>query len=389
MKALEAVRRWLDQVLRERDPATMVLCFAVASLPTALVLWVLQGWALAHPEVASAYRPGGLLLSQALLSLLLVWLLAVAWMATRRAAQVRQAADAWRRGVLLPVAAVWLVLALGHGIKDAATSMLLVELVALARALFPWRAIRSWLLMAPVVAVLHEVGVHQAWFDYAPMLSAPIHQGPQLLPWWAVWQRVVFDLAVLPFAALIFLVFGSLDRQRAELESLVRTDVLTGLSNRREFMARLQQEAHRQQRQGHALTVVMIDIDHFKRVNDEWGHPAGDHVLMHLGGVLRGCLRPGVDLAARMGGEEFALLLPESDSLGGQRMARRVSEVLARSDLRWQGRPLTVTISAGVAEVAPGQAERALVEADRNLYQAKHLGRNRTVASSSNAPLRP
>jgi diguanylate cyclase (GGDEF)-like protein len=157
---------------------------------------------------------------------------------------------------------------------------------------------------------------------------------------------------------------------------------LTGLLNRRYFQERLAEEVDRASRHGHPLSLIMIDIDHFKAFNDHFGHGAGDICLMTVAATLAANLsRPG-DLVARYGGEEFAVILPETDPAGAVRIAERMREALAEQGMAQApgDERSIVTLSAGVAGRVPDeQADVAelVAAADRKLYEAKTLGRNR------------
>jgi diguanylate cyclase (GGDEF)-like protein len=185
------------------------------------------------------------------------------------------------------------------------------------------------------------------------------------------------ELAVrLGIARRILGVQEELVRLNARLEGLATTDGLTGLCNRRQFDQSLQTAASFAARQGLPLSVVLLDVDHFKGYNDTFGHPAGDEVLRGVARLLRGGLREH-DLAARYGGEEFAILLPATDSAAGLALAERLRASI-QSDLRAR-RP--VTASLGVATATPPSPDVATLvdEADRALYRSKRLGRNRVT----------
>lgn len=171
------------------------------------------------------------------------------------------------------------------------------------------------------------------------------------------------------------------ERRRHEqtLQHLASTDALTGLANRRVFMERLQAELDQVAQGGAPGVVIMLDLDHFKRVNDTYGHAAGDRVLVHLAQILRGKdLRQG-DLAGRLGGEEFAVLLPATTPDEAAAVAERLRLALESSRIdSGEGRTITLTLSAGLAPLA-GDAEHTLAQADAALYQAKNSGRNRIV----------
>jgi len=160
-------------------------------------------------------------------------------------------------------------------------------------------------------------------------------------------------------------------------------DPLTGVSNRRGFERALEIELGRSLRRGHALALVLVDLDDFKQVNDRHGHGVGDDVLVALAERLRNEVR-SADTVARMGGEEFVLLLPETDLAGALTVAERARASFEAAGLHLKGGDrLSVTASFGVADY-PASADRAalLRDADRALYAAKRLGKNRVVAAT-------
>ena len=164
------------------------------------------------------------------------------------------------------------------------------------------------------------------------------------------------------------------------LERLAVTDTLTGVGNRRKFLEVADMERHRAFRYGVPFSVVMLDIDHFKEVNDRYGHEGGDVALCDLARVVEGELR-GSDLLVRLGGEEFAMLLPETRQEEAYALAERVRRQVAGHVVRSGVLRFTMTVSMGVAEVNRGSDDSVkgmLNRADEALYQAKALGRNRT-----------
>ena len=163
-----------------------------------------------------------------------------------------------------------------------------------------------------------------------------------------------------------------------ELHLQANTDYLTGVANRRGLMERLQLEFNRlQQQPTRRCAVLAADLDHFKRINDQWGHAAGDAVLQHVAQLMRQLTRQR-DLVARSGGEEFTLLLPEVDADEALALAERLRQHLQATPLLHQGQPLPVTLSLGVSlmSATDAAAEVALLRADQALYQAKAGGRN-------------
>lgn len=381
------LRDGVDAALRSRRTATACVCFSLLTVPFLLIVWCLQAWALTHPDVLAYFQPGRLLAAQWGVGLLVLWQAAVAVLAWQRREVIVAHAPWWAAGALAPVLTGWAVLALLYGVQDTPMGMLLVEILVFARAFFPLRDLKAWMAMGAVLIVGHELLQALEVAAYAPLLSRPMFDGHGLSDWWTWWLRIMFNASVLPFAAAVFYLFASLARQRTELESLARTDMLTGLANRREFMARLVQESQRQRRGDQPLSLVMLDVDHFKQINDTHGHLAGDRVLASLGALVRANVRQDVDLAARLGGEEFVLLLPETDAEGAQRVACKIVEALRALPIEHAGHLLRVTISAGVAQVHDGQGEQALRLADDRLYQAKRQGRDRVVAAEGGQPV--
>lgn len=170
-----------------------------------------------------------------------------------------------------------------------------------------------------------------------------------------------------------------------ELEGLASTDGLTGLANRRALMLSLERDLARAQRDKASLGFVLLDVDHFKRFNDQHGHLLGDEVLKAVGAVLAAGARKG-DLPARFGGEEFCVILPNADAQGAMLVARRLRIAIERMTVTSPGGVLRVTASFGVATVpseGPVPTAAVLIErADTALYQAKAAGRNQVIAAA-------
>jgi diguanylate cyclase (GGDEF)-like protein len=162
-----------------------------------------------------------------------------------------------------------------------------------------------------------------------------------------------------------------------EVSRRARTDALTGLANRRAFDEHLGQLLAHADRFGHSLSLVLADVDHFKKVNDTWGHEAGDVVLKHIASTLQDGVR-AVDICARFGGEEIALLLPQTALPGASELADRLRAAVADRPVNWGGNEIPVTISCGVACYPDGvlTKEALFAAADRALYEAKSAGRN-------------
>lgn len=204
------------------------------------------------------------------------------------------------------------------------------------------------------------------------------------------------DIQAMNAGALDYLVKGEINAHSLErslryalklsdtveaLRQLATRDELTGLLNRREFERVLSEEEDRSRRFGRPLSVLFLDVDFFKKVNDTHGHAAGDEVLKAVAGRISGVLR-SVDRVCRFGGEEFAIMLAEANAENALTVARRIVETIARSPVKLENETeLNVTISIGVAEMegAAVKAEELLERADKALYAAKAGGRNQAV----------
>ncbi len=170
-----------------------------------------------------------------------------------------------------------------------------------------------------------------------------------------------------------------LEAANMQLRLLATTDGLTALANRRAFYDRLEQECHAASRHDRPLSLILLDVDHFKSFNDTFGHPAGDDALRTVGWLLKESLRD-FDVAGRVGGEEFAVILPETDETEALLVAERLRKAIG--EFRWPLR--RISASLGVATFYGSDAEQELIveAADQALYQAKRGGRDQTVRAS-------
>jgi diguanylate cyclase (GGDEF)-like protein len=191
-------------------------------------------------------------------------------------------------------------------------------------------------------------------------------------------------------------------RRIAELETALRitleenrklsaTDELTRVASRRFFGKHFPREVDRAARAAHSLSVLLCDVDHFRKINETVGHPGGDQVLRELGKRLQQGLRRGIDWVARIGGEEFAIVLPETPYASALEVARRLRAGVSRTPFKLDGRNVSVTASFGlcsIERVGAGErqlAQRMLKVADAALYRSKSDGRNRVTAASLDA----
>lgn len=177
-----------------------------------------------------------------------------------------------------------------------------------------------------------------------------------------------------------------LQRLFADLNAMANTDTLTGLANRRDVLQYAQRELERAQRTNRPIAFLMFDIDHFKHVNDTYGHPAGDAVLCSIADMARSRMRH-IDKVGRIGGEEFLAILPESDQASATGAAERLRSAIAEHPITVGKTQISVTVSIGVAVAHSGSTaqtfEANMAAADSALYAAKNSGRNRIVLAEN------
>ena len=177
------------------------------------------------------------------------------------------------------------------------------------------------------------------------------------------------------------------EKLKSNLETMHKDsqiDFLTGVYNRKFIMEKLEIEFGRAKRTDSELSIILCDIDYFKRINDEFGHLAGDEVLSNVGGIFTSNLRK-YDYVGRYGGEEFLLLLPDSNIESAKLISERIRKQVENTYFRFKGKKVNITLSFGISSSKFVPTARELIElADKALYNAKHRGRNRiTVAASS------
>jgi len=220
------------------------------------------------------------------------------------------------------------------------------------------------------------------------LLAASLPHGLALLGFAPGFQHDHYAVLIWPTAALmiaVHYVFSAGYAQRFALETALQlasnTDALTGLSNRRHFMPRLEQEVLRRKRMPQNLALMMLDIDFFKKVNDSYGHATGDDVICGLAEICQQASRE-TDVVARLGGEEFAILMPGTDVEQASVLAERIRTAFEARNFRAPGGVVfRATVSIGVAEHQDRSHSKVdlLAVADRALYQAKQTGRNQVV----------
>ncbi|MFR0673337.1 diguanylate cyclase domain-containing protein [Enterobacterales bacterium AW_CKDN230030176-1A_HGKHYDSX7] len=235
---------------------------------------------------------------------------------------------------------------------------------------------------------------YKALSSYPLLVEAGLSRDTIMAPWRhdVIKTAIVLLLLVAGLSAFGWVVLrqlrerlvleNALQQANKALENLALSDGLTGLGNRRQLDNELAHEVKRAQRQGYPIAAVMLDLDYFKLYNDHYGHQAGDACLRRVGDVLRAALKRPADLAVRYGGEEFTLLLPDTDQVGAEMLVNEVLQRVRDLDLAHAASPLgRVTLSAGIAVVLPGHVvpspETLTGAADQALYEAKRQGRDR------------
>ena len=190
------------------------------------------------------------------------------------------------------------------------------------------------------------------------------------------------QLAKLPNGGRMLIYSDVTDIVRAaeEMEKLATIDGMTGIFNRRHFLALADREWYRARRYGRPLSFLMIDIDYFKAINDRFGHDVGDRAIVHVANLAGGCKRTS-DLLARIGGEEFGLLLPETEAAQAELLAERLRRQVAQSPLAEVSHSATVSIGVATADETMAGISDLIRAADHALYAAKRSGRNRVMSS--------
>jgi diguanylate cyclase (GGDEF)-like protein len=206
-------------------------------------------------------------------------------------------------------------------------------------------------------------------------------RGGALDPFWLAFAATVPLVLATPMVAYFLELLRRLARAKGELEELARRDGLTGLLNRRAFFEAAEEALRRAREQRTPLTLLVLDADHFKAINDSWGHAAGDEALKVIASTLLAATRQS-DLVGRIGGEEFAVLLRNAAPDEAGLVADRIVSAVRLADFRRAGRPVPLSVSIGIAALEPGlDLDGLFARADAALYAAKRAGRSRSRAA--------
>ena len=296
-----------------------------------------------------------------------------------------------RRPLWLPVVSapgLWLLACLmpgfaGHaGYRVMLSSLILSVLIAMAAIEF-WRGLQEALPSRwPVIVLFGSLSLF--------FLSRIVLVGTLPFPFGALPIQVswvaTFNLVVLFHVLVLTVLIVALSKERLELDQRTKaqTDPLTGALNRRAFMARSGRLLQRGQRDGSPTCLLFLDLDHFKSINDRFGHSAGDDVLASFVDLVNASIRP-TDFLFRIGGEEFCCLLPRTNAEQAWQVAERIRQQFEMSTVVVAGTPVKATVSLGIAstEVFGYDLDMLMRRADMAVYAAKHQGRNRVVVAAA------
>jgi len=377
--------RWLTAWFNMgATPARRALLAVGASTPFFILFLSAHAWALREPDVRAGLQAEVMWMLQAVLTVTLLANVGVGLYLWPRRAQPDPVPGAVQV-VCVSIATGFSSVAIAAGTFTSGTGLILLGALAVGLLLFEIAPVLLAYAGSVVALVVHDVGVQQGWWAYAPALRAHAFADGRPAWWLALWRQFMFMGGFITLIFLLLLSFASLDRLQAELARLSNTDGLTGLANRRRFMEVLRNEVARQARTGHPLCLVFIDADHFKDVNDTCGHQAGDAVLCEIGRLMMRCVRTPIDLACRLGGEEFALILPDTTLEQAMGVCTRLRAQLLAESFCESGKIFHVTLSMGLVEGQGLGMEALLALADEQLYRAKADGRDRICATRAPA----
>ena len=302
---------------------------------------------------------------------------ALLWLCVERHLRGRKAANRWSYALVLCTSGTYVVfgailsladvkVGAGAGIASFLLTTIMISVTALMRPALSWPLFLGvYLYFQQAIGTL-GISLAQQASVQAISLSIPLLA---LLTSFTIWQQYVKTV----------LVQRQLSVRNAELLHLAQHDPLTGLYNRRHFAAEATAELARAHRTHSPSSILIADIDFFKKVNDQYGHPAGDQVLKEVASVLASNVR-ATDVVARLGGEEFIVLMPHTTRDGAMALAEKLRSSMDKHPMQVEAQTLAVTVSVGVSELAADQDggfEDLYIAADTALYAAKSHGRNR------------
>lgn len=367
------------QISYSFTPAQKCLLTIATGYPIFLILAVYLACTMMQPGIENVTRLAlmqGLLLLNAGIVLIFSLLTIRLWW--QRHDPAPKLASSFTVVILSVVGLVAFGIATGAYTSPAAPSTILALLVGLA--LQPRYIVVLGFALSVVGLASYGVLSFAGLVPYAPLFVSGTFVDGQPVAWWHNLRQLMLYGGLVESIILIFGLFHWIDYRRSLLETASRTDHLTAVANRRYFMQRLHNEIQRHHKLDTPVCLALCDADHFKVVNDTYGHHVGDEVLAKIGQLLTQIRRP-VDTVARLGGEEFALILPECNRHQAAQVCERLRLLLQDHVFQIDGQSLRVTISIGVVECNQHSVEQLLQAADQHLYAAKAQGRNRVVDS--------
>jgi diguanylate cyclase (GGDEF)-like protein len=294
--------------------------------------------------------------------------------------------------LLVPL--LWLAICLAPGFlgnlhyRVVVSSLLLTALIAMIAVEF-WRGREEPLMSRPPVIGLFGTlaMVFASRILFLDMLPFPFGAQPMQSAWVAAFNLIVFFHALV---LTVLLVAMSKERLELDQRTKAQTDPLTGALNRRAFMSRGRRLLQRHSHEKAPLCLLFLDLDHFKSLNDRYGHSGGDDVLMTFVAVVHDNIRP-TDFLFRIGGEEFCCLLPHTTSDHAHRVAERIRHQFEQTSVDVVGTPVATTVSLGIAstEVFGYELDTLMRRADMAVYAAKRQGRNRVVVATEETAAAP
>ena len=373
---LAAFRTFLSQA----TPAQRCLLVILSNIPFLLAYMTAQSSSLFVSNWETFVNPFWILVSDGVLGSVVLIQLAVAFWLWPRRLSPRPLPGLYLLLACLASVAFSFEAFLGGNLTYP-TSLVIIGIIPCGLLMLDMRSTAAALGLGVLFIWVNDLAIFTGLVRYAPGYSPGAFTGSEQALMAEVMRSGVLYVSVLAYGLLIWLLFGHYDHHRQALTLLSNQDMLTGLANRRRFMERLDAECARLARIHAPLSLVMIDADHFKKINDSHGHPVGDEVLRTLAHLLGQHMRVPADLPARVGGEEFAILLPDTRLEGAVAVCERIAASLRRTPLQGSQGPFHLTLSMGVVESWQLDPEQLLHYADANLYLAKAQGRNRIVAS--------
>ncbi|NPU92327.1 MAG: diguanylate cyclase [Gammaproteobacteria bacterium] len=366
--------------LNQATPAQRCILVVATNVPFLLAFMAAQSAGLLVPAWRTYLNPfwiqfGNLLLG----SLVLIQLAVLFWLWPRRLSRQPLRGAYVLLACLVSVGFSFEAFLCGN--LTFPTNLVIVGIIPCGLLLLDMRSTAIALGLGVIFIWVNDLAIFTGVLPYAPGYAPAAFSGGEHALMAEVFRTGVLYVSVVAYGMLIWLLFGNYDHHRQALTLLSNQDMLTGLANRRRFMERLDAECARLTRIHAPLSLVMIDADHFKKINDSHGHPVGDEVLRTLAHLLGQQMRVPADLPARIGGEEFAILLPDTRLEGAVAVCERLAASLRRTPLQSPQGPFHLTLSMGVVESWHLDPEKLLHYADANLYLAKGQGRNRIIAS--------